>query len=377
VSYPRDVARIDIGLFGPDGFRGWSGSERSQVWLGPTGATPGYLPGEVSPGTWEVLLGLYVVPDEGADVLIEVGAGRPHPGSPASHRPPLGARPPRRQLPSDGPRRWLAGDLHCHTVHSDGALSVFEVARAARAAGLDFLAVTDHNTVSHYAELAAASNYSGVELVPGQEVTSYMGHANALGPIDWVDFRRPADSWMAEVTARGGLLSVNHPIAGDLSWRQVLARPPHLIELWPGGWDRRWGPLADAVIALRAELAQPVPVGGSDFHRPGQHEAVGRPTTWVLADDGDVLDGLRSGRVTISAGWDGALLVPVGDRLAVIGGDGAAVCDQGGRRRSVISDWAEVAVGEGLHWLESPYGVEAVCDPHTFAVPQQGAGPGE
>jgi hypothetical protein len=55
---------IDLGLFGPGSlefgsmaFRGWSGSERTEVWLAPDGATPGYRPGPIEPGTWHVLLG--------------------------------------------------------------------------------------------------------------------------------------------------------------------------------------------------------------------------------------------------------------------------------------------------------------------------------
>ena len=88
--------------------------------------------------------------------------------------------------------RWLAGDFHCHTVHSDGQHTIDEVAVMAAEAGLDFLAVTDHNTVSHHAHLPAASERTGVQLIPGQEVTTWRGHANAFGDIGWIDFRRPA-----------------------------------------------------------------------------------------------------------------------------------------------------------------------------------------
>ena len=46
---------------------------------------------------------------------------------------------------------WLAGDFHSHTVHSDGSLEVVELAALAAERGLDLLAVTDHNTISHHA----------------------------------------------------------------------------------------------------------------------------------------------------------------------------------------------------------------------------------
>ena len=75
-------------------------------------------------------------------------------------------------------------------MHSDGALTVPQLARLAAEQGLDFLAITDHNTVSHHAELGRASARYGVTLIPGQEVTTDTGHAGALGDLGWVDFRR-------------------------------------------------------------------------------------------------------------------------------------------------------------------------------------------
>src|SRR5690606_7412573 len=97
-------------------------------------------------------------------------------------------RPPRRRLPADARHSWLACDLHAHTVHSDGVLGRAELAAAAVIAGLDVLAITDHNTVSHHPGLTEIGHRYGLTLLPGQEVTTDRGHANAFGPIPWVDF---------------------------------------------------------------------------------------------------------------------------------------------------------------------------------------------
>ena len=78
---------------------------------------------------------------------------------------------------------WLAGDFHSHTVHSDGSLSVGGLAALAVSRGLDFLAVTDHNTVSHHPQLAEISARYGITLLPGQEVTTDTGHANVFGAV--------------------------------------------------------------------------------------------------------------------------------------------------------------------------------------------------
>src|ERR1700679_2515828 len=66
LSYPRDGgAVLDLGCFGPTGFRGWSGGARSSFVVSSAGATPGYLAGEVAAGLWQVAIGLYRVPAEG------------------------------------------------------------------------------------------------------------------------------------------------------------------------------------------------------------------------------------------------------------------------------------------------------------------------
>lgn len=45
-------------------------------------------------------------------------------------------------------RAWYRGDCHVHSHHSDGELSPARLAAEARAAGLHFLATTDHNTAA-------------------------------------------------------------------------------------------------------------------------------------------------------------------------------------------------------------------------------------
>ena len=222
LEYERSRAVLDLGCMAPCGFRGWSGGARRSFVISPDAATPGYLPGDLEPGTWQVMIGLHRVPPGGAEYRLTVQVSTTHgelvPPPPPDPLPPLADRPPRRELPAGPGRRWLAGDLHTHTVHSDGVMTVPELARFAAGQGLDFVAVTDHNTISHHAELPAAAAAHGIILLPGQEVTVQAGHAGALGDIGWIDFREPADAWLDATERAGGLLSVNHPIAGDVSW---------------------------------------------------------------------------------------------------------------------------------------------------------------
>src|ERR1022692_2038922 len=70
LDYDRSAAVLDLGCFGPAGFRGWSGGARSSFVITPLEATPGYLPGELEPGLWHVVIGLYRLPADGVEYSV-------------------------------------------------------------------------------------------------------------------------------------------------------------------------------------------------------------------------------------------------------------------------------------------------------------------
>ncbi|WP_049564833.1 CehA/McbA family metallohydrolase [Nonomuraea sp. SBT364] len=348
LTYDRSQGVLDLGCGAPGGFRGWSGGARDTYTITADWATPGYLPGEPEPGEWQVWLRLHRIPPQGLDFTLEIDTA-PAP-RPASEEPPHGERPPRRDIPDVGGLRWYAGDFHAHTLHSDGSLTVAGLAELARGRGLDFLAVTDHNTVSHHPELAVAGR--GIALLPGQEVTTDRGHANVFGDVGWVDFRQPADSWVQHAERAGGLISINHPLGGDCAWLQPLTERPRIAEVWHSGWwDRRWGaPLAWA-DAWRPDL---VAIGASDFHRHGSDGLPGSPTTWVLAEDAAAaFDALAAGRTAISAGPDAPLLLRLGDELLALDADGLILVRPGGARQVIRGDRVLLPAAEGRHRLET------------------------
>lgn len=363
LSYDRSAGVVDLGCLGPSGFRGWSGGARQRFAITAAAATPGYLAGELEAGAWAVLLGLHRIPAEGLDVTVEVDVPATAPPDAEPAEPSVPAPRPRRSLPAAG-FTWLACDFHAHTVHSDGALGVGELAARAVEAGLDVLAVTDHNTVSHHSALPSLSKRYGVTLLPGQEVTTDRGHANAFGDIGWVDFRRPASTWVSATRERGGLLSINHPIAGDYSWIHPLPERPPLAEIWHHSWfDLTWtGPLA----WWTAWGLDTVPIGGSDFHDPTQGRPVGRPVTWLACESAApdaVLDGLRAGRTALSASIDAPVLLRVGDELLAVDADGTLLADSEGRRRPVHGDLARFPATPGPHRLETPMAAVVAISP--------------
>jgi PHP domain len=366
LEYERAGAILDLGCFGPSGFRGWSGGARESFVIAEDAATPGYLPGEVEPGLWQVAIGLHLVPAAGVRYRVTVQpTNGPDAARAAQSSPPAPAsRPAPRGLPATPGRRWLAGDLHSHTVHSDGALTVPELACLAIERGLEFLAVTDHNTVSHHAELPDAARRYGITLIPGQEVTTVHGHAGVLGDTGWIDFRASPDDWLDAADRGGGLMSVNHPIAGPVSWLYQMRRRPPLVEVWHWSWlDPTWTtPLA----WWQAWDPATIPVGGSDWHRPGSDAPLGTPTTWVeSADDGAgaILDGLRSGRVAISGQRDGPVLLRNDGELVAIGADGLVLTGPDGAYRRVSGDRARLPGRPGYHRLLTPAGATLAMTP--------------
>ena len=313
---------LDIGLFDPRGgrftgrgFRGWSGSARSSFFVSLPQATPGYLPGPIQAGKWRVLLGLYRIAAQGCRYRVVVTLTRGEAGGAGGGRrmaaPPAPLSPPAP--------RWYRGDLHCHSHHSDASGSLADLAAAARSRGLDFLALTDHNTVSQNLQMAPEAG-PDLLLIPGEEITTYYGHANLWGLREWVDFRCREAGTMNRIVARahrqGALFSVNHPKEGGPAWEYEGVTGFDCVEVWQGPWElSNHQSLAwwDGLLQQGRRVAA---VGGSDKHQPPWPEQasshrLGNPTTWVYAErlsSADVLRGIREGRAFISSDVDGPRL---------------------------------------------------------------------
>jgi hypothetical protein len=303
---------LDLGIFGlaghdlgnAAGFRGWSGGARDGFVISGSHATPGYLAGPIEPGVWVVALGPVVLSPWGmtwqAHVILERGqpAWEERVSGPAIAYPP----PPARGA------GWYRGDLHLHTVHSDGQRYPNELVAAAHAGGLDFIVSTDHNTNSAN-RVWPACRTGSLLVLPGEEVTTRHGHWLAVGlpPDAWVDWRyAPRDGvfprFAAEVRETGGLVVAAHPAAplpGSL-WEFGFDHV-EALEVWNGRWN------LDDEVSLRiwqrllSEGRRVVAVGGSDSHT--HHQPVGSPQTVVHARELStpaIVDGLRCGRSYIA-----------------------------------------------------------------------------
>jgi hypothetical protein len=303
-SYDNTLGQIlDFGVWQPEGFRGWSGGLTDDVIVGVDQSTRGYLPGAITPAQWTLVIG-----------KARLDGGTSHYAIDFTFRDnaTLTVLPKATYSPvtlATG-TRWYRGDFHVHSTESGdttGTARPNDDVALAVANGLDFINMSDHNTVSQIALTAASQPSWPVLVLRGSEVTTYSGHGNAVGIHDYVDHRlgyngRTMQNVVDDVVAQGGIFLVNHPATNlgtscigcawqhmdDTPWDQVSA-----IEVLTSGWElgvslftptvmQMWDMLEDAGHRLAA-------IGGSDDHRAGANEGgtasdIGQPCVNVLAN---------------------------------------------------------------------------------------------
>lgn len=315
---------IDLGLADPAGFRGWSGSNKTTIFVSAFEATPSFRAGPILPGRWTLIFGVPAIRDGvtthwKATIRFDARAR-----ALAASAAPVSAP------------GWRRGDFHTHTGHSDGSCAsqsgkpvpcpVHETLDAAVRAGLDFVSVTDHNTYAQNETLRELEPfYDKLTIIRGAEITTFQGHANAIGVHTPVDFRLGTPNLpdtrklLDRVDAQGGFLSLSHP--GLASGEQCMGcgwtAPIDYsrltgIEIVNGG-ALRVGKIeapTSGILFWEKLLNQGfhlTGIGGSDNHdataRTSEKQSpIGLPTTVVWTEDASeraVVAGVKSGRVFV------------------------------------------------------------------------------
>ena len=283
--HPQNV--VDLGLSdGAGAFLGWSGSARQSVFVGPYASSPGYLRQTVTPGTWRILVGAYHIQPQGADVTYTV-----------RFTPPAA--------------RWYRGDLHMHSTASDGVFTAWELGTRAKKAGLDFIAVADHN---NYSENLHLPSVPGLTYIPAVEWTHYKGHMNFFGvPAPFensfiANTEEEMRALVADARAKGAAVSVNHPKCPFCPYLWDDDGFFDLMEVWNGPYTPRNARAVEWWFSLLKNGRRIPAVGGSDFHKPGQFCRIGSPVTAVYAPSPaaeDLLAAIRAGHAYVAAGVKG------------------------------------------------------------------------
>jgi len=226
---------------------------------------------------------------------------------------------------------WFRGDLHAHSLYSDGDSPAADVIARAEALGLDFFVLTEHDTSlggdpRHWSDPAYASDR--MVLLYGMEWTTPLGHANIWGaepfPYEalWQANRsRDARAAVAAAHAVGALFSINHPASAifSLPWEYPVPDGVDAIEVWNSLYRlpslNRWAGhyIWDDLLSRGRHLPA---VGGSDTHMltgwMSRFWGPGNPTTWVYAEAltaDAILAGIKAGHATISYAPDAVRVV--------------------------------------------------------------------
>ncbi|WP_099205671.1 CehA/McbA family metallohydrolase [Scatolibacter rhodanostii] len=113
---------------------------------------------------------------------------------------------------------FVRAELHNHSTHSDGTMTVEELIDFAAQNKFGTLALTDHNTVSGHSLASEITQQKGHELsfLPGVEVTTFFGHILALGLTQMIPFThlnpKHPEAFLAELHAAGArAVGIAHP----------------------------------------------------------------------------------------------------------------------------------------------------------------------
>lgn len=345
-----------LSLFDPTGFRGAGhrGGAQHDVVIDAANATPGYLPGPLPAGLWDAVIDTHMVaPGTPCRYMLEIRT-TDEPVAEAERTPP--------SLLMKAPGRgWYRGDLHAHTIHSDGEWDIPDLLAAARARSLDFVTLTDHNTISHLQNIESLTT-DDLLVMGGMELTTFWGHALSLGTRRWIDWRiRPVERSMpqiaAEIEKEGGLFVIAHPLVpGDPSctgcdWRYVEMMPgtARIVEVWNGLWNGDSN--NEAALALWYEWLNwglhVTATAGTDAHGPAPPEA--RPGFNVVyaarREEGAILRAIAHGRLYLSSGPSLTLTGASGETNVMMGG----VLPRGSA--TIHARWRDVPIGARLRLI--------------------------
>ncbi|RYZ41374.1 MAG: PHP domain-containing protein [Myxococcaceae bacterium] len=163
--------------------------------------------------------------------------------------------------PAPEAKAWIRGAYHVHTTRSDGNGTPAKVAAAAKAAGLDFVVLTDHNDLKP----PTATWMDGVLLIPGVELSTNAGHLAAFGmqrPLQDLKPWGPPEQAVAAVEAAGGTAVLAHPVQKKNPWTdEATAQRVPGFELYSADTFFRQAlrsPMSRLLPALGASLVNPV-----------------------------------------------------------------------------------------------------------------------
>ena len=189
-------------------------------------------------------------------------------------------------------------DLHIHSHFSpDSHSSVEAILKQARQAGLDGLAITDHNSVQSFSEATSLTEDRGLNLmiVPGAEISTAEGHLITLGNHTLVPQGLSAAETIKRAHDGGGIVVAPHPF--ELFRNGVRSLRNKRVDAVEAFNSRHLLGVSNYLAARSAAKLTLGVTGGSDSHKV---ETVGFGYTEVDTSSGvtvqDILRAIQAGR---------------------------------------------------------------------------------
>lgn len=310
----KDKNVLNMGIYDPKGsavgnpigFRGWSGGAKKSFFINNETASTGYIAGPIYSGIWEILIYPSDVSDAGFDWEVKITAIK---GKETSFY----KSDPAKGFINDIPG-WYHGDLHLHTLHSDGKRTAQELIDEAHTQKLNFIISTEHNTNSANLDWGKYDS-KDLLIINGEEVTSTeFGHWNAIGlnPDTYIDWRySPEEGWISKMVDKvhndSGLAIINHPFY-NLQMINSFKYDFSLfdgVEVWNGSWNRLNNLAVDWWNEQLTSGHKLIPIGASDSHvSSGSPNNLGFPQTVVYAQGlskSQIMKAIKNGKVYIRA----------------------------------------------------------------------------
>jgi predicted metal-dependent phosphoesterase TrpH len=189
-------------------------------------------------------------------------------------------------------------DMHTHSEYSpDSRTPLVAQMKALKAAGIDVVCATDHNTIEGALRLCDIAD--GVRVIVGEEISTRDGEIIGLFLEKPIPRDLSGEDTIARIRDQGGIVSVPHPFSRN---RMYHLRREALERLWPlidclEVFNAREAFASDNRRAEAFAKERDIPGGaGSDAHRTSE---LGR--AWVevddFADQRGFLEALRGGQV--------------------------------------------------------------------------------
>jgi len=213
----------------------------------------------------------------------------------------LGRGSPAADLPAGS--NVFCGDLHAHTFYSDGTPSPVGLMLEAMYCGMDFAAITDHNTIQGALLAGRLLERHGVAfpLAVGEEITTEWSHFNAYPLREPISEKLTMQEMVKAAHAQGAVIQWNHPTAVPSEWTTA-----HLAGIKGTGLDA-WEHIPPEYDAWKNAGKLPTLTGTTDTH-DGTFAYPER--TVILAPSPlpqDVAEAVRRGRTVVISG--------MGDRI--------------------------------------------------------------